>query len=96
MAVLTPLGSKPGASSFRSAATTLVFATVRIASRSWGKLTPPASGVPVPGKQDVRRIAGFLNELRLLLFDPAHLLGKALHGVVCSALHRFPETMSVV
>ena len=41
--MLTPLGSSMGASSLTSAATTLVFATVRIASKSWGKVTPPAS-----------------------------------------------------
>ena len=36
----------------------LACVTVRMASRSCKKLTPPASGVPVPGKQDVYKRQG--------------------------------------
>ena len=50
VAVDTPLASSMGASSFRSAPTMWACATVRMASSSCRKLTPPASGVPVPGK----------------------------------------------
>ena len=52
VAVETPLRSKAGASSFTSAPTTRAVQTRRMASSSCKKLTPPASGVPVPGKTD--------------------------------------------
>ena len=55
VAVETPLTSSIGASSLRSAPTIFAWATVRIASRSSRKLTPPASGVPVPGNADGSR-----------------------------------------
>ena len=55
VAVETPVVSSVGASSLRSAATMLAFVTVRMAPSSCKKLTPPASGVPVPGKADGSR-----------------------------------------
>ena len=54
-AVETPLASSIGASSLMSAPTIFVWETVRIALRSSMKLTPPASGVPVPGNADGSR-----------------------------------------
>ena len=50
VAVDMPLGSSMGASSLTSAATMLALQTTEMASISCRKLTPPASGVPVPGK----------------------------------------------
>ena len=55
VAVETPEMSSMGASSLRSAPTMLALDTVRMASSSCKKLTPPASGVPVPGKQEGSR-----------------------------------------
>ena len=54
-AVETPPGSSIGASSLTSAPVTPAAQTVRMASSSWRKLTPPASGVPVPGKAEGSR-----------------------------------------
>ena len=55
VAVETPVVSSVGASSLRSAPTMFALVTVRMASSSCKKLTPPASGVPVPGKQEGSR-----------------------------------------
>ena len=55
VAVETPLLSNPGASSLISAAIIFAVQTVRIASSNCVKLTPPASGVPVPGKTEGSR-----------------------------------------
>ena len=55
VAVETPLWSSMGASSLTSAPTMFAFVTVRMACKSCTKLTPPASGVPVPGKADGSR-----------------------------------------
>ena len=55
VAVETPLGSSIGASSLTSAPTIFNSDTFRIAARSSRKLTPPASGVPVPGNTDGSR-----------------------------------------
>ena len=56
ISVETPVVSSVGASSFRSAPMMLALVTVRMASSSCKKLTPPASGVPVPGKQELSLI----------------------------------------
>ena len=55
MAVETPLASSMGANSLTSAPMMFVFDTVRMAFKSCMNVTPPASGVPVPGKHEGSR-----------------------------------------
>ena len=50
-----PLWSRAGESSFTSIATVFIVETVCTASMSSVNVTPPASGVPVPGKHDGSR-----------------------------------------